>query len=175
MWRSRPAPKNRKKQQISPGRSQTHRAKAEAICSWFTWYSAYLWPLVPVAGDGLFLTVHSLSYFVETLFASWRLPPWAADPASVRASSVWGHRERRPWFVQSRRNVIRHGKRAAARRLFFFCRRPADFTNHCSFCLIQEVEQMKSIELQLAHQYSTMVYIWSYHHVHNLKEPVQLS
>ena len=23
-------------------------------------------------------------------------------------------------------NIIRHGKRAAARRLFFFCRRPAD-------------------------------------------------
>ena len=26
------------------------------------------------------------SEFVETLFASWRLPPWAADLASVRAS-----------------------------------------------------------------------------------------
>ena len=75
MWRPRPAPTNRRKQQISPGRSQTHRAKAEAICSLFTWYSAYSWPLIPATGDGLFLTVYTPSEFVETLFASWRLPP----------------------------------------------------------------------------------------------------
>ena len=31
--RLRPAPKNRRKQQISPGRSQTHRAKEEVVCS----------------------------------------------------------------------------------------------------------------------------------------------
>ena len=29
-------------------------------------------------------------------------------------------------IFQSRRTLIRHRKRAAARRLFFFCRRPAD-------------------------------------------------
>ena len=29
-------------------------------------------------------------------------------------------------MFQNRRNVIRHRKRAAERRLFFFCRRPAD-------------------------------------------------
>ena len=49
--------------------------------------STYSWSLVPAAGDGLFLTVHTPSYSVETLFASWRLPPWTPiQPASGRHS-----------------------------------------------------------------------------------------
>lgn len=44
--------------------------------------------LSPLPRKGFLGVVQPLSYFVETLFASWRLPPWAADPASVRASSV---------------------------------------------------------------------------------------
>ena len=48
---------------------------------------------------------------------SLRGPP--IPPASGRRS-VWGQRVRRPWCVQSRRVLVRHGKRAAARRLFFF-------------------------------------------------------
>ena len=42
--------------------------------------------LSSLPGTGFLGVVQPLSYFVETLFASWRLPPWAADPASVRAS-----------------------------------------------------------------------------------------
>ena len=43
--------------------------------------------LSPLPGTGFLGAVQALSDFVETLLASWRLPPWAADPASVRASS----------------------------------------------------------------------------------------
>jgi len=46
----------RRKQQNSPGRSKTHRAKQKAICSFPTWYSTYAQPLVPAAGGQLFLT-----------------------------------------------------------------------------------------------------------------------
>lgn len=54
------------------------------VCSSFTWYNTYWQALFPVDGDGLFLIAHTPLYSVETLFASWRLPPWAADPANVR-------------------------------------------------------------------------------------------
>ena len=99
------------------------------------------------------------SEFVGGQCASRRLPPKAAVSAYGRHSFVEGIRNGGLDFVKAAVSVFRAWRLPTERRLFFFCRRPAGLTNHCSFCLIQEVEQMKNIELQLAHQYSTMVYI----------------
>jgi len=48
-----------------------------------------------MAENKLFLMGHSLSKLVETLSASWRLPPLAAAPASVTASFSMEIKERR--------------------------------------------------------------------------------
>jgi len=75
-----------------------------------------------------------VSCFVDTLYISWRLPPLAAVflQCSGRRRPADRQKESGGSENQSRRNLeIAREDTSALRRLFFFCRRPAD----CSFIL----------------------------------------
>ena len=76
---------------------------------------------------GLFLTIVQISSeFVGDQCASWRLPPKAAVSAYRRHSFVEGIRNGGLDFVKAAAGVFRAWRLSAERRLFFFCRRPAD-------------------------------------------------
>mgnify|MGYP003602112215 CR=1 FL=1 len=66
------------------------------------------------------------SEFVGGQCASWRLPPKAAVSACSRHSFVEGIRNGGLDFVKAAVSVFRAWRLPAERRLFFFCRRPAD-------------------------------------------------
>ena len=74
----------------------------------------------------LFLTGKSLPNYVEAVFASRRLPPKAAVSACSRHSFVEGIRNGGLDFVKAAVGVFRAWRLPAERRLFFFCRRPAE-------------------------------------------------
>ena len=66
------------------------------------------------------------SEFVGGQCASWRFPPKAAVSACSRHSFVEGIRNGGLDFVKAAAGVFRAWRLSAERRLFFFCRRPAD-------------------------------------------------
>ena len=75
------------------------------------------------------------------LLLSWRLPPWAADPAP-------GKRKAAALIVQSRRWSYGRVKRAAVRRLFFLGRRPAvDYVDYIErkIAIPQKTESAESV------------------------------
>ena len=74
----------------------------------------------------LFLADKFLPNYVEAVFASRRLPPKAAVSAYRRHSFVEGIRNGGLDFVKAAVSVFRAWRLPAERRLFFFCRRPAD-------------------------------------------------
>ena len=73
------------------------------------------------------MTVHSLSEFVETLFASWRLPPWATDPASVRASFCMRAKSTAALMCSKPPRFSQAREKGCCTTAFFLCRRPAGF------------------------------------------------
>ena len=66
------------------------------------------------------------SEFVGGQCASWRFPPKAAVSACSRHSFVEGIRNGGLDFVKAAVNEFMAWRLSAERRLFFFCRRPAD-------------------------------------------------
>ena len=80
----------------------------------------------PLPGTDFFWQVNSCR-IMSKLFSlhgdSLLKPPWSL---ACGRHSFEGTKERRPWFVQSRRDRIMAWWLSAERRLFFFCRRPAD-------------------------------------------------
>ena len=76
---------------------------------------------------GLFLTIVQISSeFVGGQCASWRLPPKAAVSAYRRHSFVEGIRNGGLDFLKAAVGVFKAWRLPAERRLFFFCRRPAE-------------------------------------------------
>ena len=73
-----------------------------------------------------------MPYFVDTLYISWRLPPLAAVflQCSGRRRLADRQKESGGSENQSRRNLeMAREDTSALRRLFFFCRRPADYSS----------------------------------------------